>query len=101
MRWELTRTGRLADNTFMVMDVVQRELGTDLFGGVRSCVAGLNHRMEIISARTCNADHGEMLWKVEHAGMALTTGTTRLLTARLSQLGPEKSVHCSIHEYVV
>ena len=44
------------------------------FRGVRSCVAGLNQRMEIISARTCNADHGEMLSKVEHVDMALTAG---------------------------
>ena len=66
MRWELTRTGGLADIAFMVVDVVQRELGTYLFRGVRSCVAGLKQGMEITLARTCYADHGEMLWKVEH-----------------------------------
>ena len=59
MRWELTQTGGLADIAFMVVDIVQRELGTYLFRGVRSCVAGLHQRMGIISARTCNADHGE------------------------------------------
>ena len=53
------------------MDIVQRELATDLFCGVRYCVSGLNQRMVIISAR-CNADHGEMLSKVEHVDMALT-----------------------------
>ena len=62
MRRELTRTGGLADIAFMVMDVVQRELGTDLFCGVRSCVAGRHQCMGIILARTCDADHGEMLW---------------------------------------
>ena len=41
MRWELTQTGGLADIAFMVVDAVQRELGTYLFRGVRSCVAGL------------------------------------------------------------
>ena len=41
MRWELTQTGGLADIAFMVVEVVQRELGTHLFRGVRSCVAGL------------------------------------------------------------
>ena len=45
MRWELTRTGGLADVAFMVVDVVRRELGTYLFRGVRSCVAGLHQRM--------------------------------------------------------
>ena len=35
MRWELTRTGGLADIAFMVMDVVERELGTYLYRGVR------------------------------------------------------------------
>ena len=74
MRWELTRTGGLADIAFMVVDIVQRELRTDLFRWVRFCVAGLNHRMEIISARICNADHGKMLSKVEHVDMALTAG---------------------------
>ena len=59
MRWELTQTGGLADVAFMVVDIVQRERGTYLFRGVRSCVAGLHKRMGIISARTCNADHGE------------------------------------------
>ena len=65
MRWELTQTGGLADIAFMVVDVVQRELklGTYLFRGVRSCVAGLLQRMGIISARTCNADHGERFEK--------------------------------------
>ena len=58
----------------LVVDIVQRELGTDRFHGVRCCVAGLNQRMEIISARTCNADHGKMLSKVEHVDMALTAG---------------------------
>ena len=58
VRWELTQTGGLADIAFMVVDIVQRELGTYLFRGVRSCV-GLHQRMGIISARTCNADHGE------------------------------------------
>ena len=58
----------------MVVDVVQRELGTDLIRGVRSCVAGLHQHMEIISERTYDADHGELLWKVEHSGMALTAG---------------------------
>ena len=57
-----------------MVDIVQRELGIYLFRGVRYCVAGLNQRMEIISARTCNADHGEMLSKVEHVNMALTAG---------------------------
>ena len=57
-----------------MVEIVQRELGTDLFRGVRYCVAGLNQRMEIMSARTCNADHGEMLSKVEHVDMALTAG---------------------------
>ena len=59
LRWELTRTGGLADIAFVVVDVVQRELGTYLFRGVRSCVAGLHQHMGIISARTCSADHGE------------------------------------------
>ena len=59
MRWELTRTGGLADIAFMVVGVVQGELGTKLFRGVRSCVAGVHQRMEIISGRTCNTDHGE------------------------------------------
>ena len=59
MRWELT-TGGLADIAFMLVDVVQRGLATDLFHGVRSCVAGLHQRMVIISARTCNSDHGEV-----------------------------------------
>ena len=63
MRWELTQTEGLADIAFMVVDVVQRELGTYLFRGVRSCVAGLHQRMRIISARTCNADHGERFEK--------------------------------------
>ena len=63
MRWELTQPGGLADIAFMVVDVVQRELGTYLFRGVRSCVAGLNQRMGIIPARTCNADHGERFEK--------------------------------------
>ena len=63
MRWELTQTGGLADIAFMVVDVVQRELGTYLFRGVRSCVAGLHKRMGIISARTCNAAHGERFEK--------------------------------------
>ena len=51
MRWELTQTGGLADIAdiaFMVVDVMQRELGTNLFRGVRSCVAGLHQRMGII-----------------------------------------------------
>ena len=74
MRRELTRTGGLADIAFMVVDIVQRELGTDLFCGVRYCVAGLKKPMEIISAPTCNTDHGEMLSKVEHVDMALTAG---------------------------
>ena len=47
----------------MVVDVVQRELGTYLFRGVRSCVAGLHQCMGIISARTFNADHGERFEK--------------------------------------
>ena len=55
----MTQTGGLADIAFMVVDIVQRELGTYLFRGVRSCLAGLHPRMGIISARTCNADHGE------------------------------------------
>ena len=59
MRWELTRTGGLAEIAFMMEDVVQRELGTNLFLGVRSCVAGLHQQMAIVSARTCNSDHGE------------------------------------------
>ena len=63
MTWKLTQTGDLADSAFMVVDVVQRELGTYLFRGVRSCVAGLHQCMEIISARTCNADHGERFEK--------------------------------------
>ena len=63
MRWDLTQTGGLADIAFMVVDVVQRELGTYLFRGVWSCVAGLHQRMGIISAHTCNADHGERFAK--------------------------------------
>ena len=63
MRWELTQTGDLADIAFMVVDVVQRELGTYLFRGVPSCVAGLHQCMGIISARTCNADYGERFEK--------------------------------------
>ena len=47
----------------MVVDVVQRELGTYLFRGVPSCVAGLHQCMGIISARTCNADYGERFEK--------------------------------------
>ena len=74
MTWELPRTGDLADIAFMVVDVVQRELGTDLIRGVWSCVAGLHQRMEIISEHAYDADHGEMLWKVEYVGMALTVG---------------------------
>ena len=62
MRWESTETGGLADIAFMLVDV-QRELATVLFHGVRSCVAGLHQRMGIISARTCNSDHGECFGK--------------------------------------
>ena len=103
MRWELTRTGGLADIAFMVVDIVQRELGTDRFHGVRCCVAGLNQRMEIISARTCNADHGKMLSKVEHVYMALTAGAAWAINCNALpvQVGPEKSVHSSIYEYVL
>ena len=63
MRRELTRTGGLADIAFMVVDVVQRELGTYLFRAVRSSVAGLHQRMENISAHTCNADNRECFGK--------------------------------------
>ena len=41
-----------------MVDIVQRELGTDLFRLVWYCVAGLKQRMEIILARTCNAERG-------------------------------------------
>ena len=56
MTWEswddkLTRTGGLADIAFVVADVVQRELGTDLFRGVRSSVASIHQLIGIISAR--------------------------------------------------
>ena len=45
MRWELvTRTGGLADIAFMVEDVVQRELGTYLYRGVRSWSTPLHGR---------------------------------------------------------
>ena len=64
MRWELTQTGGLADIAFMLVDVVQssRELGTYLYRGVRSWSTPAQ-RMGIISACTCNADHGECFGK--------------------------------------
>ena len=64
------------------MDIVQRELGTDRFHGVRYCVSGLSQRMDIISARTCNADHGEMLSKVEHVDTALTAGAASAINCK-------------------
>ena len=44
--------------------------------GVQSCVNVLqvNVCLGILSARTCNADHGDILWKAGLIDMALTTG---------------------------
>ena len=74
----------------------RRELGTYLFRGVRSCVAGLHQRIGIISARTCNADHGEHFEKQSMSAWHWQQVPPGLLTARPSQLGPEKSAHSSI-----
>ena len=56
MRWDsFWGTGGVGDIAFMVVDVVKRELGTDLFRGVWSCVAGQRQRMETyVFARSCN-----------------------------------------------
>ena len=49
-----------------------------LLRGGQSCVDVLqvNVCLGILSARTCNADHGDILWKMGHVGvcMGLTTG---------------------------
>ena len=105
MRWELARTGGFADIAFMWVDVVQRELATNLFHRVRSCVAGLHQDMEIVLARTCNADHGEKLWKVEHVGMALTAGAAWAINCKAKSVGTWKvspqqylRIYCSMHK---
>ena len=88
MSSEFPRSGGLADIAFVVVDVVQRELGTHLFREVQSSVAGLRQRIGTrISARTCNPDHGEMLWKVEHVGMALTAGAAWAINCKAKPVG--------------
>ena len=69
-------TGDLADIIFVVVDVVQ-SLKSILLPGVQSCVGG-NDSMENLSARTCNVDYRDLLWKV-----TLGKSTWHRLSARL------------------
>ena len=70
-----------------------------LLRGVQSCVNVLqvNVCLGILSARTCNADHGDILWKVGHIDMALTTGKAWAINWR-ALVGTQTSVHMLLDE---